>query len=49
MRSQEPGVKDGASTASPVAAGDPLPADCELIEVHVSELEVMATKTERRW
>jgi hypothetical protein len=26
------------SSTSPVAAGDPLEADCELIEVHVSEL-----------
>jgi hypothetical protein len=27
------------SSTSPIAAGDPLPADCELIEVHVSELK----------
>ena len=27
------------SGTSPIAAGDPLPATCELIEVHVSELK----------
>jgi hypothetical protein len=27
------------SSTSPVAAGDPIPANCELIEVHVSELK----------
>jgi hypothetical protein len=29
----------GLSSTSSVAAGDPLPANCELIEVHVSELK----------
>jgi hypothetical protein len=29
----------GRVLASPLSAGDPLPANCELIEVHVSELK----------
>ena len=33
------GVRPGLSTTSSVAAGDPLPANCELIEVRVSELK----------
>ena len=33
------GLRPGPSRTSSVAAGDPLPANCELIEVHVSELK----------
>jgi len=33
------GPRPGPSTMASVAAGDPLPATCELIEVHVSELK----------
>ncbi len=33
------GLRPGLSRTSSVAAGDPLPANCELIEVHVSELK----------
>ena len=33
------GLRPGPSATSSVAAGDPLPATCELIEVHVSELK----------
>lgn len=34
------GLRSGLSSTTPlVAAGDPLPATCELIEVHVSELK----------
>src|SRR6185295_6390462 len=33
------GLGPGLSRASSVAAGDPLPANCQLIEVHVSELK----------
>jgi hypothetical protein len=32
------GLRPGLSRTSSVVAGDPLPANCELIEVHVSEL-----------
>jgi hypothetical protein len=32
-------LRSGLSSASACSAGDPLPANCELIEVHVSELK----------
>src|SRR5882762_8926221 len=32
-------LRPGLSRTSSVVAGDPLPANCELIEVHVSELK----------
>ncbi len=39
MRSMSDGLRPGLSRTSSVVAGDPLPANCELIEVHVSELK----------